>query len=73
MIKLRCEFINYTQIIDRFDKWRWWITSLRYYLEPDGGPDALEPDSYDAEGHLTINSWELFKEDELARELDNED
>ena len=40
---------------------------------PDGGPDALEPDSYDAEGHLTINSWQLFKEDELAHELDNED
>lgn len=40
---------------------------------PDGGPDALEPDSYDAEGHLTINSWQLFKGEELARELDNED
>ena len=40
---------------------------------PDGGPDVLEPDSYDHEGHLTINSWELFKEEELTRELDNED
>lgn len=35
-------------------------------LIPDCG--ELEPDAYDAEGNLTINSWEQFKEDELASE-----
>lgn len=40
-------------------------------LIPDCG--ELEPDAYDAEGNLTINSWELFKQEELAREEDEED
>ena len=44
---------------------------LNRYPIPDCG--ELEPDAYDANGNLTINSWELFKEDELARELDNQD
>lgn len=41
-------------------------------LLPDGGLDALRPDAYDAEGKLTINSWELYKEEELARELEDQ-
>lgn len=40
-------------------------------LKPDSG--EFQPDAYDAEGNLIVNSWELFKEEELARELDNED
>lgn len=40
---------------------------------PDCGLEDLISDAYDSNGHRTINSWELFKEDELARELDNED
>lgn len=40
-------------------------------LIPDCG--ELEPDAYDADGNLTVNSWELFKQDELAREEDEED
>lgn len=31
----------------------------------------LMPDAYDADGNLTINSWEFFKEEELARELED--
>ena len=41
------------------------------YYYPDGGLDALKPDAYDAEGNLTINSWELYKQDELASEDEN--
>ncbi len=26
------------------------------------------PDSYDSDGKLTINSWQLFKDDELMSE-----
>lgn len=40
-------------------------------LLPDGGLDALKPDAYDADGNLTINSWELFKQEELARESED--
>lgn len=40
-------------------------------LMSDGGLDALKPDAYDADGNLTINSWEFFKEEELARELED--
>lgn len=39
-------------------------------LKSDCG--KLEPDAYDADGNLTVNSWELFKQDELARE-ENDD
>lgn len=35
-------------------------------FNPDCG--KLEPDAFDADGDLTINSWELFKADELASE-----
>lgn len=35
-------------------------------LNPDCG--KLEPDAFDADWNLTINSWELFKADELASE-----
>ena len=41
------------------------------YPVPDCGFDDLVPDAYDAEGHRTINSWELFKQDELASEDDD--
>ena len=37
-------------------------------IKPDCG--KLEPDAFDADGNLTINSWELFKEDELASDED---
>ena len=37
-------------------------------LKPDC--EKLEPDAFDADGNLTINSWELFKEDELASDED---
>lgn len=40
-------------------------------LLPDGGLDASKPDAYDADGRLTINSWELYKEEELARESED--
>ena len=40
------------------------------YPYPDGGPDALKPDAYDAEGKLTINSWDLFMREEIDREND---
>jgi hypothetical protein len=40
------------------------------YPVPDCGFDDLVPDAYDAEGNLTINSWELFKREELDRESD---
>ena len=40
-------------------------------LLPDGGLDALKLDAYDADGKLTINSWELFKQEELARESED--
>ena len=36
-------------------------------------PANEEPDAYDAEGNLTVNSWKLFMEDELAREANEED
>lgn len=45
------------------------MLSKRYYY-PDGGLDALKPDAYDAEGNLTINSWDLFMRDEIEREDD---
>lgn len=32
--------------------------------------EKLEPDAFDDDGNLTINSWELFKEDELASDED---
>lgn len=38
------------------------------YPYPDGGPDALEPDAYDAKGNLTINSWDLYMREEIDRE-----
>jgi hypothetical protein len=41
-----------------------------YYGEPS--PNEI-PDAYDAEGNKTINSWQLFKDDELAREKYEED
>lgn len=41
---------------------------LKRYPVPDCG--ELEPDAYDADGKLTINSWELFMRDELDRESD---
>lgn len=41
------------------------------YPYPDGWPDALKPDAYDAEGNLTINSWDLFMRDEIDRENDD--
>ena len=31
------------------------------------------PDAYDADGNLTVNSWQLFKDDDLAREKYEED
>lgn len=40
------------------------------YPYPDGGPDVLKPDAYDAEGNLTINSWYLYMCDEIDREDD---
>ena len=40
------------------------------YPYPDGGPDVLKPDAYDAEGNLTINSWYLYMCDEIDRESD---
>ena len=45
---------------------------LNRYPVPDCGFDDLVPDAYDAEGHRTINSWELFKQDELASEDDDQ-
>lgn len=30
--------------------------------------NGLEPDAYDADGNLTVNSWELFRQDEEAYE-----
>lgn len=42
---------------------------LKRYPAPDCG--ELEPDAYDADGNLTINSWELFKQEELAREAED--
>lgn len=41
------------------------------YPYPDGGPDALKPDAYDAEGNLTVNSWSLFMQDEIDSENDD--
>lgn len=41
------------------------------YPYPDGGPDALTPDAYDAEGNLTVNSWSLFMQDEIDSENDD--
>lgn len=38
---------------------------------PDCGFDDFLPDAYDEEGYRTINSWELFKQDELASEDDD--
>ena len=35
--------------------------------------DGFEPDAYDAEGNLTVNSWELFRQDEEAYERYKED
>lgn len=43
---------------------------VRDFPVPDGGSDATIPDSYDADGNLTINSWELFKAEELLHVLD---
>ena len=40
------------------------------YPIPDCG--YCSPDAYDADGNLTVNSWEIFKQDELARE-ENDD
>lgn len=31
------------------------------------------PDAYDADGNLTVNSWKLFMEDELASERNETD
>lgn len=45
--------------------------ALRNYPLPDGGADVMLPDAYDNDGNLTVNSWELFKQEELARELDD--
>lgn len=42
--------------------------TFKPYPVPDCGFDDLVPDAYDAEGHRTINSWEPFKQDELASE-----
>ena len=42
---------------------------LKRYPAPDCG--ELEPDAYDADGTLTINSWELFKQEDLARESED--
>ena len=39
---------------------------LEKVLKPDCG--EFEPDAYDADGNLTISSWALFQEDELASE-----
>ena len=41
------------------------------YSIPDR--DGFEPDAYDAEGNLTVNSWELFRQDEEAYERYKED
>lgn len=38
-------------------------------LKPDS--DEFQPDAYDSDGYRTIDSWELYKQDELARELDD--
>lgn len=44
---------------------------LRNMPKLDSGFDDFLPDAYDEEGHRTINSWELFKQDELASEDDD--
>ena len=45
--------------------------ALRNYPLPDSGADVMLPDAYDNDGNLTVNRWELFKQEELARELDD--
>lgn len=40
------------------------------YPVPDGGLDALMPDAYDANGNLTINSWDIFMREEIDCEDD---
>ena len=45
--------------------------ALRNYPLLDSGADVMLPDAYDNDGNLTVNSWELFKQEELARELDD--
>lgn len=42
------------------------LMESKSYPVPECGFDDLIPDAYDAEGHLTINTWELFKQDELS-------
>lgn len=46
--------------------------SKEILIEKDFNHD-FEPDSYDANGQLTINSWELYKSDELAKEEGKKD
>lgn len=42
---------------------------IENYPQPDC--NDFPPDAYDSQGKLTINSWELFKLDELSQEDDN--
>lgn len=42
--------------------------NMKDYPYPDCGLDDLVSDAYDSSGRLVINSWELFKQDELASE-----
>ena len=35
--------------------------------------DDFEPDAYDADGNLTVNSWDLFRDEELARDQAEEE
>lgn len=37
--------------------------------KPDSG--EFQPDAYDGDGYRTIDSWELYKQDELASEDDD--
>ena len=42
---------------------------IKKVLKPDSG--EFQPDAYDNDGYRTIDSWELYKQDELASEDDD--
>lgn len=46
---------------------------LNRYPVSDCSFDGLVTDAYDSEGNLIINSWKLFKWEELDRESDEQD
>lgn len=42
---------------------------IKKVLKPDSG--EFQPDAYDSDGYRTIDSWELYNQDELASEDDD--